>query len=245
MRKFTSIFVISTLLIAASTCAAKIPADVKAILNKIEAAQDKIKDMQAEIESTATAKMTIRGEETTQKFAQKGKIWIKKPDKFRIETSSPVEQITIMNGDKMAIINKTTGQKIVQDMKKLREQTGMTQGEEMNIVKTMEQFDLKITKKDKNEIVITGKPEKKSEYLGKMVFVIDANKHLPIRIASYSPKGGLLTYSTLEYKEISKIWVLVKNTTDINTPYGSSKTVMEFKNIKVNKGISDKLFEIE
>ena len=243
MKKLISIIIV--LAFTLSCAAVFSPQDVKMLLNDIKGSQEKIKDMQADVQINVTAKILIEGKETTQKQTSKGRIYSKRPNKFRLETTSPMEQTTIMNGDKMALINKTTGQKMVQDLKKLREQSGLTQGEEMDITKSMERFDLKITNKTDKEIVLTGTPKEPNKFLGKMVFVLDAKNRVPIRITAYNPNGGLISYSTLQYKNISGINVLEKNVTEVTSPYGSSKSGTEFKNIKINQGLSDKLFEIE
>lgn len=247
MKKVLAMLIAGAVLITcnAAICASKAPADVQALLGQIKGTQEKVKDMSADFSTTVIIAMKIQGKEDTQKLVQKGKIWTKKPKKSRLEVSSPQEQIIITNGDKMMMINKSTGAKTIQDLKKLREQQGMSQGQEQDIAETMKQFDLKITNRTADEIVVTGVPKKKTEGLAKMVFVIDAKRSIPTRISTYNEAGALVIYTTIDYKNVSGLWAPSKTNIEMNSAYGSSKAVMELTNIKINKNISEDLFKIE
>lgn len=219
---------------------------LQSLLNKIQSNQNKIKDMYAETTTTITSSIAMPGTKTKgpQKMVQKGKMWTKGQDKSKIEMLSPMKQVTITNGDKMAIINPQTGQKMVQDLSKVRGPRSKVQGQEMDLQKAMEYFDLSLKQTEDGDYVITGVPKKKNKFLGKMEFYVDSTRWVPVKILMYGAKNKLLSRSVIEYEKISKVWVPVKNRSNVNTPAGRMEVEMEFKNIKINKGIKDKEFEI-
>jgi outer membrane lipoprotein-sorting protein len=253
--------VIAALFVSSSAFAADLPLDD--LIKNIQSNQSKIKDMYAETTTTITSNMAMPGQESKgpQKMAQKGKMWTKGSDKSKIEMTSPMKQVTITNGDQMAIINSETGQKVVQDLKKLKGQGASSKGQgEMNLEKAKEFFNLEVTSKQssvtsKKEYIITGTPKQDNKFLGKMEFYVDSDKWVPVKIVMYDAKGRPMSQSEIEYERVKgqgssskgeeEIWIPVKNVSNVVTPMGSMKVEMEFSNIKVNKGISDKEFAIE
>lgn len=230
-----------------AVASAKADPSLDEVINKIQSNQSKIHDMYAETTTTITSNMAMPGQESKgpQKMVQKAKMWTKGQDKSKIEMLSPMKQTTITNGDKMAIINPETGQKMVQDLKKLKGQGpgGKGQGE-MNLDKAKEFFDLSVAMKG-DAYVITGIPKKDNKFLGKMEFYVDSTNWIPVKILMYDAKGKLMSQSEIEYKEISGAWVPVKNVSNVTTPMGKMNMEMEFENIKVNKGIGDGEFKVE
>jgi outer membrane lipoprotein-sorting protein len=217
------------------------------LVAKIQANQAKIKDMYAETTTTITSTMAVPGqkEKGPQKMVQKGKMWTKGKDKSKVEMLSPMRQTTVTNGDKMMIINPETGQKIVQDLKKLREKSGMPDAsKQMDLERAKEFFDLSATKKGEDYIIV-GVPKKEIKILGKMEFYVDSEKWVPTKVLMYDSKGKLLSQSEIEYTKVSDVWVPAKNVSNVTTPMGTMKVEMEFTNIKVNQGISDKEFKID
>ena len=216
------------------------------VIKNIQSNQSKIKDMYAETTTIITSNIKMPGaaEKGPQKMVQKGKMWSKGEGKSKIEMISPMKQVTITNGDKMAVIYPETGQKVIQDLKKLRDKSGMSDAsKQMSLEKAKEFFDLSAKAKD-NGYVITGIPKKENKFLDKMEFYVDGEKWVPIKILLYGPKDKLISQSEIEYQKISDVWVPVKNLSNISTPAGTMKVEMEFSNIKINKGISDKEFNI-
>ena len=49
----------------------------------------------------------------------------------------------------------------------------------------------------------------------------------------------------IEYQQIAGLWVPKKNRSLLNTPAGKMDVEVEFMNVKVNQGVSDKEFEIK
>ncbi|MGB9613144.1 MAG: LolA family protein [Candidatus Margulisiibacteriota bacterium] len=220
---------------------------LKEVVAKIQANQGKIKDMYAETTTTITSSMTIPGQKDKgpQKMVQKGKMWTKGKDKSKIEMLSPMRQTTVTNGDKVMMINPDTGQKIVQDLKKLREKSGMPDtSRQMDLEEAMKYFNLSV-KREGKDYVIVGEPKEENKILGKMEFYLDPEEWLPVKILMYDPKGKLMSQSEIQYQKISDAYVPLKNISNITTPMGMMKVEMEFSKVKVNQGISDKEFAIE
>jgi outer membrane lipoprotein-sorting protein len=222
---------------------------LKDLLEKVQANQKKIKDMYAETTTTITSNMTVPGstQKGPQTMVQKGKMWTKGEDKSKVEMISPTRQITITNGDQMAIINPETGQKFVQDLAKLREkQGGMAQSsKQMDLEKAMEYFDLSVEQTEKGGYIITGVPKEDNKFLSKMDFHIDSVRWVPVKILMYGVEDKLMSRSEIEYKQISGVWVPMRNVSDVNTPMGRMNVEMVFEKVKVNEGIEDKEFAVE
>jgi outer membrane lipoprotein-sorting protein len=214
---------------------------IEDILAKVSTNQSLIKDMQADI--TTVIKSEMKGKMESE---QKGKIWIKGEDKSKIEMIKPVAQITITSGGKMMAVDPATGQKMVQDLKKLREKTGqpdLGQGS-MDKKKMLEYFDLKL-KNVSGIIVIEAKPKKTNKFLGRVDFTIDSNRYLPVKIEIYNPAGNLVSATKIEYIKTKNVWVISKSVSEVKLPMGSMKAEMRYDNIKINEGISDSIFKIE
>ena len=216
------------------------------IIGKLQANQSKIKDMYVETLTTINSNMSAPGQENKgpQKMVQKSKMWTKGQDKAKIEMLSPNKQVTITNGDKMVIINPETGQKMVQDLAKMRAQ-GMSSGNQgMNLDKVKEFFDLNV-KQIGGQYVITGVPKKANQALGKMEFYIDQEKWQTVKIMMYDAKGRLINQSDIGYQEIDDVWVPAKNKSVMLTPMGKMDVEMEMSNVKINQGIKDSEFRVE
>jgi len=223
------------------------------LLAKIQANQNKIVDMYAETTTKITSNLQLAttNDSKAQTMVQKSKMWTKGQDKSKIEMISPTKQITIINGSKRAIIDPATGQKMVQDMSKLPNQQGMTQGSsQMSLEKAKEYFDLSVKRSDKGEYIITGVPKKSNKFLTKMEFYIDPERWLAQTILMYGPNDKLLNRSEMTYgkfeigKDGAYVWLPIKTTSVVNTPMGQMDVEMVFENVKVNKGIKDEEFAI-
>ena len=241
IRFFITLFL--CLFIAASSFAADLT--LEDLLSNIQSNQSQIKDMYAETTTTITSNLSMTGAKGKgpQAMVQKGRMWTKGKDKSKIEMISPTRQITITNGDQMAIVNPETGQKMVQDLKTAGLQDRKTSGA-MDLEKAMEYFDLSVKQTSDGEYVITGIPKERNKLLGKMEFYVDASRWVPVKILMYGPKDKLMSQSEIEHQEISGIWVPVKNISTVNSPAGKMKVEMAYENVKVNEGIKDQEFKI-
>jgi outer membrane lipoprotein-sorting protein len=158
-----------------------------------------------------------------------------------------MRQTTITNGSIMTMISPDTGQKFTQDLSKgVGPSTGSGRG--MDSTKALDYFDLTVTEHGTTEYIITGKPKEANQFLGKMDFMIDAERYLPLRIAMYNPKGMLISLSEIEYQSFEStgeavVWVPVKIKSVVTMQMGSVNSEMVYENIKVNQGIKDSVFE--
>jgi len=253
------------------------------LLTQIQSNQFKITDMYAETTTTITSNIAMLGakKKGPQKTVQKAKMWTKGKDKSKIEMISPMKQITITNGDQMAIINTETGQKMIRDLNKTgpaslasrRSPLGEAEGSgpaggQMSLEKAKEYFDLSVqtaedSEQKKTNYIIIGIPKKENKFLGRMEFYVDGERWVPVKILMYMPsvasakedgaKDKLMSQSEIEYKsfeigagdEKDIVWIPVKNISNVNTPVGKMKVEMVYEKIEVNKGIKDKVFEID
>ncbi|MFA6431658.1 MAG: outer membrane lipoprotein-sorting protein [Candidatus Margulisiibacteriota bacterium] len=224
--------------------------ELQDVINKIQANQNKIQDLSADIhlimDMSVNAPSTGEGMET--KIEQTSKLLIKGLDKTRVEMDFPTKQISITNGDKSVTIDPETGEKTMKDLKAVQAKKGMPQGAEsnpnINVEKIKEIFNLSVSQRG-NNCIVTGKPKKKSVYLGKMEFVIDKSRWVPVQILVYGSDGELASQSDLSYENISDIWVPSGTTTSVITPMGKIVAEMQMKNIKINQGIGDESFQVD
>jgi outer membrane lipoprotein-sorting protein len=239
----TAIFLLSALV-----CMPVFSADLSLdnLIANLQGNQSKVRDMYAETTTTITSNIKLPNskDSSPQKMVQKGKMWTKGQDKTKIEMLSPTKQVTITNGDQMAMINSETGQKVIQDLKKLRGKSGMSDAsQQMSLDKAKEFFNLSSAKKG-NDYVITGVPKKDNKFIGKMEFYVDSQRWVPVKIMMYDSQGKLVSESNIEYKQFSNIWLPIKNQSKVTTPMGKMDVEMLFENVRVNQGLSDREFKI-
>jgi outer membrane lipoprotein-sorting protein len=248
MKKLTGIICLLALLALFASVSGAAAPSLDDVVKNLQANQGKIKDMYAETTTTVTSNMTVPGQESKgpQKMVQTGKLWTKGETKSKVEILSPLKQITITNGDQMAIINPETGQKVVQDLKKMRGKSGQgtVNSGQMSLDKAKEYFDLSLSQKD-GTYVITGVPRQANKFLGKMEFYVDASRWVPTNIFMYDAKGKLMSQSAIEYEQVSGLWVPARSISNISTPMGKMNVDMSYENIKVNEGIGDGEFRVE
>lgn len=237
---FVALFVLLAFCVSFAAMDPKIDGIIKSIRDN----QGKIKDMSAKIvtiiRSDAKEKKTME---------QIGSLMTKGEDKSRMEMTAPVNQITITNKDKIAVINPQTGQKFVQDLRKLRKQAGQDAigSSPTDQTKILDYFNLSVEEKGifNKSYVIIGVPKKKNQFMGKMKFYVDGGRNVPTKIEVYNAQDKLISVSDIEYKKIKDIWVISKNSSWIAVPGGKMDVEMKFEDIKINEGIPDKVFEIK
>ena len=218
--------------------------EIDGLIAKIKANQAQVRDMRADV--TTVMRSEMKDKKTLE---QKGKLWTK-GDKFsRMDVDEPVKQSTITTPDKIAIINSTTGQKMVQDLNKFKQQTGQSDVGSMDQTKAFDYFNLKLIPVKGimgiKEYILEGTPKKKNKFLGKVAFHIDPEKYVPVKVEIFSPEGKLVSSSNMEYQNVNNVWVLAKSNSEITLPGGKMSSEMRFDNIKVNEGIDDSVFRIE
>jgi outer membrane lipoprotein-sorting protein len=217
---------------------------VEDVIQKLQANQSKIQDMYAETTTTIISNISVPGakDKGPQEMTQKGRIWTK-GNKSKMEQLSPTKQITINDGKQMAVINPDTGQKYVQDLRKLQGGGVPNQAGGTDFEKAKEYFEFSV-KRGGTGYIITGVPRKQNKFLGKMEFYVDSDKWVATRIMMYGAKDKLMSQSEIEYEEISGVWVPTKNVSSVNSPIGKMNIEMVYENVRVNKGMSDGEFKI-
>lgn len=214
------------------------------LISKLRENQDKIQDMSATIVTTIKSDMKEK-----RTMEQKGTIQTKGKDKTRMEMITPMKQISITNGDKMAMINPETGQKFVQDLKKLKKQTGKQDlsGSPIDQTKILDYFNLSMKEEGifQKSYVITGTPKEKNQFMGKIVFFVDAGRNVPTKIEIYNPQGKLISSTDMEYVKIKGLWVVSKTSSSMTIPGGKMDVSMRFEDVKINEGIPDSVFDVK
>jgi len=92
------------------------------------------------------------------------------------------------------------------------------------------------------KVVLKVIPEKKDPMVQKMEMTVDMNKGVVTSQKMFSNYGT--TRMDMEYENIQGAWVIKKINMTIPTPMGKAgKMTIEYKNMKVNQGIKDEMFE--
>jgi len=266
-KALLSSLIVAVLLTAPTFCLETVSADLsaeaqgakaEALLAKLKSVQSLIKDLQADTKTTITSNISLPGAASKgpQTMTQKGRMWQKGRDKSKVEITEPMKQTTITNGDIMTIISPDTGRKFTQDLSKIKGQGPGARGQGMDATKALDYFDLTVTEHGTTEYIITGRPKEANQFLGRMDFIIDAEKYVPVRIAMYTPKGTLMSLSEIDYLPVEiysarsggvasteVAYVPQKIRSMVTMSMGSVNTEMEYENIKVNQGLKDEVFE--
>lgn len=243
MNFFQNKVLFLVVILFAFTTAAFADVSVSDVISKIRDNQSKIKDFSAKVTTT------LKSDNNKKAMRQTGLIFIKDKQKNRMEMLEPMKQITIVDKDKMMVLNPDTGKKTIQDLKKLRKQTGQSDlGQNpLDQTKMLDYLNLSIEEKGiiKKSFIITGIPKDKKMPAGKIKFYVDGNDFIPQKIELYNAEDKLLTSSELTYTKIENILVITNTSSWILVPNGKIFVEMKFEDIKVNKGLSDQLFEIK
>lgn len=254
MFKKLAPMIVTVFLLAPTAFPATVEVSATDLIAKMKTQQDLVKDLQADTKTTITSNISIPGAPSKgpQTMVQTGHIWQKGRDKSKVEITSPMKQVTITNGSMMTIISPDSGQKVTQDLSKMQ---GAGKGGGMDATKALDYFNLSVTKTEgvtgeSGIYVISGAPKESNQFLGRMDFFIDAEKYIPLRIAMYTPKGALMSLSEIEYEPVAissteTVYVAKKIKSLVTMQMGSVNTEMVYEDIKVNKGISDSVFEAE
>jgi len=210
------------------------------LLERIKQNESKVKDMKATMTTTIYG-----GPQGSKPMVQKGTIWSKAPDKYKVELSTPFRQITITRGDKMKVIQPDSGQSFVQDLSKLEGYSGLPQrGQALEPSKIMEKLDLKIASQSSQEVVLEGTPKEGKETMGKLHIALDGERLIPTRVVLFNKEGKPMTESTLSYKQVGNAWIPHRNRSTVSLPSGTLVVEMTLDDIAVNQGILDSVFDI-
>ncbi len=249
MTKRSIVIIIAILLVPCFSYSADISPE--AIIALMKAQQALITDMQADTTTTIVSNLSMPGATSKgpQTMVQTGHVWQKGTDKSKTEITSPTKQTTITNGNIMTIIDPSSGRKITQD---LNQGLGAG-GQGMYQTKALDYFNLTVQKSggatgESATYILSGTPKEANQFLGRIDFIIDADKYIPVRIAMYTPQGALMSLSEMEYEPVQvssaeTAYVVTKVKSIVTMQMGSVNSQMEYDNIKVNEGIEDSVFE--
>ncbi len=220
--------------------------DITKILQKNA---DKVKDMSCEVVMTMDL-----GKEGTR--TQTMKMWMKGKDKIKMLTAfrQPLtaegkKNVVIINGDKMMmetpqgkqVINRTTSESLQPTGNKA---TPPGVNLQKNAAEFFKENNAKIISQGRNKAVIEIIPKDKNPMTQKIEMVIDTKRGLITQQRMYSNYGT--TKMKMKYKKIGDAWILSSIQMTVPTPMGKvGRMKIEYKNIKVNQGISDNMFKIE
>jgi len=225
MRKnLFSLIVLVTFALFSST---KTIDDISKILQKNAG---RVQDMQADV----VMEMDL-GKAGTK--TQRMKIWVKGKDKIKMEME---KQTMIMNGDKM-MMDTPQGKRVINQPTT----KGMPPG--INLQQGIGDFfkenSGKIVSQGRNKAVIKLIPKDKNPMMSKIEMTVDTKRGVITEQRMYSNYGT--TKMRMEYKNIGGIWVISSIDMIVPTPQGKvGRMKIRYKNIKINKGISDKMFKI-
>ena len=209
----------------------------------MEARQNEIQTLEADI--TTNVHSTHKNFPTVR---QQGKIYVKSPNRSRVEITTPYKQTTITNGNQIKVIDEESGQYQISDISEKEGAAPLLPhgGGAIDPVKALEYFDLRITKNTNKEIVLEGIPKKQTPSLTKLVLTLSAEHFLPVHIALWGEEGQRISDTTITYRIISGIYVPFRNDATVLLPDANKMNVeIEFKNVAVNAPIPDEQFQIE
>ncbi|MFA5033914.1 MAG: hypothetical protein WC614_12980 [bacterium] len=214
------------------------------ISQKLEQNIAKIKDMQADIEIKTNM-------DAGKQVVKKMQILSKGTDKIKVTTIAPQKQAIIFNDKKMQIEDSNGKKTIINKDSLSQGQLQAMSPKDMNPQRSITNF----LKDGKSKIInsngniytleIIPNEKDKNPLMEKAELQVDYAKGLIINQKLYSNMG--ISITDISYKKIGNTWVM--NKMEVTTPMGltgkSAMITVNYDNIKVNQGISDKIFTIE
>ena len=234
---------------------------------------DKVQDMECSAEmSVDMGEMGVQQQSMKMWFKGKDKMRMEMsaPAGLTVSPSAmgrgtPSEKMTmIMNGDKMIMesggekkvmnrpastMNSATGQSptsLAPGMDLQQDFGEFLKQNKVSVISGKQSFIKNLLSRSSNEtpgkVVLEVIPEKKDPMIQKMEMTVDMNKGVVTNQKMFSNYGT--TKMNMEYENVKGAWVIKKINMTIPTPMGKTgKMTIEYKNIKLNQGINDRLFE--
>jgi outer membrane lipoprotein-sorting protein len=240
--------------------------EVDDVIAALQKNMDKIQDMQCNVEM-----FIDMGEMGTQ--SQSMKMWSKGKDKMRMEMSPPAglpmspstmgqgtpsgKTTMIINGDKM-IMDGPEGKKTLSSTgsslpggqptppgMNLQQNMGdFLKKNKVSVVSGKKPFIKNLLSRSETpkEVVLEVIPENKDPMIQKMEMTVDMERGIITNQKMFSNYGT--TKMDMEYENIKGAWIIKRINMTIPTPMGKTgKMTIEYKNVKLNQGIGDELFE--
>ncbi len=225
---------------------------VNDIIQKLEKNADKVKDMQADVE----IKITFEGKGTSPEMnrTQVMKLYTKGKDKMRMEMQTPTEQTIIMNKSKMLMEYSdpmsTKGEKTRQiidrdSMPNLQSMSTPTVDLNTTFADMLKKSDTKIISSSGDFCTFSVIPENAGPLMQKVELTIDSKKGIITKQKMFSNLG--VSVMNMQYQKVGDIWILsqINMTSPVGATGEKMKMVSTYKNIKINKGVSESKFIIK
>ncbi|MEO0294378.1 MAG: hypothetical protein ABIN61_09230 [candidate division WOR-3 bacterium] len=239
--------------------------ELEDVISALQKNIDKVQDLQC------SALMSIdMGEMGT--YTQSMKLWTKGRDKMRMEMEaspglsvnpSPMGQKAtsgkvrmIINGDKVIMESEGKREVLSSDGSSLyRRQAAPPGGDfQRDFREFLKQNKVSIVSRKKSviknllsrseppkEVVLEVVPKEKDPIVQKIEMTVDMERGVITNQKMFSNYGT--TKMDMEYENIKGVWVIKRINMIIPTPMGKAgKMTIEYKNVKLNEGISDRLF---
>jgi len=210
-------------------------------LEKIITALEKNKGKVEDMECTVVIRTGLPGEK---EMVQKFRMWTKGDKKIRIEPFGDYRgemSKMIVNGDRMLMVGPD-GKEFITDYNKNKSALPGGTKMEQNYAEFLKEKDVKRIEIKGNKAVVEVVPEN-YPVAQKVVMVVDLDKGVVTEQKLYTNFG--VNKMRMHYQRIDNAWVMSDIEMDVPVPQGGrGKMVIEFKNVKVNKGIKDNLFYI-
>ncbi|TES93517.1 MAG: hypothetical protein E3J87_02170 [Candidatus Cloacimonadota bacterium] len=256
--KRTVLLTLVVLLISFAFVSKSSAVTIDEIIKRLEENQGKIKDLEADVVMEVN---NVAGMITAQEL----KVWSKGDDKTKIEIvhSDAFEDdsltffptTVIINGSKMSIGQRGKTQQVI-DIEEIQDKGKVDKRYEpmeqftlgMGLLKGMGDFlrksEVSIVKEEGNKITLSIIPEETNLLMQKINMVVDMGRGVITQQKMYSNMG--INFCRMEYEKKDEIWILRKFTmTNSFGQMGTSTVKVEYKNIQLNKGIENVMFEIK
>lgn len=207
-------------------------------MQRLEEHNNKIKAISADIAiSVSFAGMP--------KVEQRGKYYYKAPDKSKMEIETPVQNTMIMKGNERYLKTANSGNFIKAPSS---EQTaGSGSNNDLFQYRYLQQFELEIdytkSKPDEEKYFLNGYRVEHNTKTKKLEIWFDNERGV---ITEYTILGNSNFPSievSQEYTTVSGCLIPAKTEAKVRTPTGSYISTVSLRNVRVNKKLSDNIFE--
>jgi len=180
------------------------------------------------------------------------KMW-SKGDKTRIEFAEDQDAIglpkTVITDDRKMIIETYRGKEVI-DIKETDQKKDEARNDiiplgfelQKGIGNFLRESDVNIMSERGNEVMLSVIPKQLNQLMQKLDMVVDIEKGVISQQKIYSNMG--ISFCKMEYEKKDNVWVLSKFI--MISSYGqigTSKIKTEYRNIQVNSGIENRIFE--
>lgn len=226
-------------------------ATIDEIIEKLEENQEKTEDISADVvmEIDVAGRVIVQESKMWSK-GEKTRIEIKKVQNEKLtplendsltgqegKTETTFPMTIIMGADKMTI--RQADRLKTEDHRPKTTDLIALNGKMGDFLRKSE---VTIIKEEGNEVTLSVIPEEANPLMQKLDMVVDMERGVITQQKMYSNMG--ISFCRMEYESKHDVWVLKKFTMTSNLgQMGTSTVKAEYKNVKINKGIEDEMFE--